>query len=143
MPFGCSQPLVRAAVLIEVARERTAPATHSMPVDAVHERTHHDDEYQHNRGDDALAAGSALTLAGGTTPASAAVGNCDHGIDSGTTNWAWGSCNGVTGNSHWRLHVSCTWGSTQYSSWIYGNARVDVECPWPGSVRATQIDIIY
>ncbi len=90
-----------------------------------------------------LAAGSALTLAGGTTPASAAVGNCYHGIDSGTTNWAWGSCNGVTGNSHWRLHVSCTWGSTQYSSWIYGNARVDVQCPWPGSVRATQIDIIY
>ena len=90
-----------------------------------------------------LAAGTALPLAGGGAPAYAAVGACYHGIDSGTTNWAWGSCSGVTGSSHWRLHVSCTWGSTQYSSWFYGNGRVDVQCPWPGSVRATQIDISY
>jgi hypothetical protein len=39
--------------------------------------------------------------------------------------------------------VSCTWGSTIYSSWFYGSGRTDVECPWPGNVRTTQIDIIY
>jgi hypothetical protein len=49
----------------------------------------------------------------------------------------------VTGSSHWRLHVSCTWGDTRYSSWFYGNGRTDVQCPVPESVRDTQIDIIY
>jgi hypothetical protein len=52
-----------------------------------------------------LAAGTALPVAGGGAPAYAAVGACYHGIDSGTTNWAWGSCSGVTGSSHWRLHL--------------------------------------
>ncbi|GAA1569938.1 hypothetical protein GCM10009827_109670 [Dactylosporangium maewongense] len=87
----------------------------------------------------ALAGVGAVAVA---EPASAAVGSCWSGIDSGTNNWAWGSCSGVTGSSHWRLHVSCTWGNTVYSSWFYGNGRTDVQCPWPGTVRATQIDAI-
>lgn len=91
----------------------------------------------------ALALGSGGAAALVAQPAQASVGACYHGTDSGTTNWAWGSCTGVTGSSHWRLHVSCTWGNTVYSSWFYGNGRTDVECPWPGSVRTTQIDIIY
>ncbi|QMU69977.1 hypothetical protein [Streptacidiphilus sp. P02-A3a] len=88
----------------------------------------------------AAAAALPLTI---TQPASAAVGACYSGVDSGTTDWAWGSCTGVTGSSHWRLHVSCTWGDTQYSSWFYGSGRTDLECPWPETVRATQVDIIY
>ncbi|OXM68500.1 hypothetical protein [Amycolatopsis vastitatis] len=90
----------------------------------------------------AIAAAGAVSLAGAGT-ASASAGPCYSGIDSGTTNWAWGSCTGVSGSSHWRLHVSCTWGDTRYSSWFYGNGRTDVQCPVPESVRATQIDIIY
>lgn len=91
-----------------------------------------------------LAAAAALAMPLAVSqPASASVGACYSGIDSGTTNWAWGSCTGVSGSSHWRLHVSCTLGSTQYSSWFYGNGRTDVQCPWPSNVRSTQIDIIY
>jgi hypothetical protein len=95
-------------------------------------------------------AAAALAVAAGLAvvplvadPASAGVGGCWSGIDSGTVDWAWGSCTGVTGNTHWRLHVSCTWGDTRYSSWFYGDGRTDVQCPWPETVRATQIDIIY
>jgi hypothetical protein len=88
----------------------------------------------------ALAAAAApLALA---QPASASVGACYSGIDSGTTNWAWGSCTGVTAPTKWRLHVSCTWGDTIYSSWFTGNGRTDISCAWPESVRATQIDVI-
>lgn len=96
-----------------------------------------------------LAAGAAaLVLAPtvslvGANVASASAGPCYSGRDAGTTNWAWGSCTGVSGSSHWRLHVSCTWGDTRYSSWFYGNGRTDIQCPVPESVRATQIDIIY
>lgn len=91
----------------------------------------------------AIVLGSVGAAAVATQPAQAAVSGCWSGIDSGTTDWAWGSCSGVTGNTHWRLHVSCTWGDTRYSSWFYGSGRTDVQCPWPETVRATQIDIIY
>ncbi len=86
----------------------------------------------------ALAVGAAVLAP--AAPASASVGPCYSGIDSGTTNWAWGSCTGTTGNTEWRLHVSCTWGYTVYSNWIHGNSRVDVQCPSPGNVRATIIE---
>ena len=91
----------------------------------------------------ALVAGGVGMGAALPSPASAGVsGGCWSGIDSGTINWAWGSCSGVTGNTHWRLHVSCTWGDTRYSSWFYGSGRTDVQCPWPERVRATGIDIL-
>ncbi len=91
----------------------------------------------------AVAACGGVTTLVSAAPASASVGACYHGIDSGTNDWAWGSCSGVSGSSHWRLHVSCTWGDTRYSSWFYGNGRTDVQCPWPETVRDTQIDIVY
>ncbi|WP_328617205.1 hypothetical protein OHS18_13265 [Amycolatopsis sp. NBC_00355] len=89
-----------------------------------------------------LAAATTMSVVGANA-ASASAGPCYSGRDDGTTNWAWGSCTGVSGSSHWRLHVSCTWGDTRYSSWFYGNGRTDVQCPVPESVRDTQIDIIY
>ena len=91
----------------------------------------------------AVAAVFGASLVSGGSTASAGVSGCWSGIDAGTTNWAWGSCSGVTGRTHWRLHVSCTWGDTRYSSWFYGSGRTDVSCPWPERVRATQVDIIY
>jgi hypothetical protein len=95
----------------------------------------------------AVLAAMVAAIAGGavfgSSSANAGVGGCWSGIDAGTTDWAWGSCVGVTGSTHWRLHVSCTWGDTRYSSWFYGSGRTDVHCPFPERVRSTQIDIIY
>jgi len=91
----------------------------------------------------AIVLGSAETAELAARPAQAAVGGCWHGTGAGTTNWGWGSCSGVTGSTHWRLQVSCTWGNAVYSSWFYGPGRTGVECPWPGAVRSTQIDVIY
>ena len=97
----------------------------------------------------ALAAallGSFISLApssAAAAPATPAGLQCWSGIDAGTNDWAWGSCTGVSGRTHWRLHVSCTWGDTRYSSWFYGSGRTDVHCPWPERIRSTQIDIIY
>jgi hypothetical protein len=94
-----------------------------------------------------LAALAGVLTVGATslapTSASAAVSGCWSGLDSGTNNWSWGSCSGVTGSTHWRLHVSCTWGNTVYSSWFYGSGRTDVRCPIGTTYRSSQIDLIY
>lgn len=97
----------------------------------------------------ALALASAVCLSAAAAvgitaaPAEAGIANCYKGVDAGSNNhWAWGSCTGVTGNSHWRLHVSCTWGDTRYSSWIYGDARTDVQCPGVEEIREILIDSV-
>jgi hypothetical protein len=89
----------------------------------------------------ALAVGAVAVPVIAAPPASAGYSGCWAGKDAGTDHWAWGSCSGVTGNTHWRLHVSCTWGDTRYSTWFYGSGRTDVECPGVETVRDQYVEI--
>ncbi|QKW12243.1 hypothetical protein [Verrucosispora sp. NA02020] len=79
----------------------------------------------------AAALGAAIIAPITTgTPAHAGYTWCGSGVNSwGDGRVAWGSCEGVTSPTRWRLVVTCTWGQSRTSSWFYGSGRTDVSCP--------------